>query len=329
MWEAVSKFVHDHENFVVTTHINPEGDAIGSEIAFAAFLEGLGKKATIVNSSATPLGCLFLDRTDRIVVYGDDFDQRIMDDADAVVIVDVNNWDHLGPFGEELKKRTTPRACIDHHEEADDGFAEVIVCDTKAAAAGLLVYDFIRFMKAEITPAIADAVYTAILTDTGSFRFSNTDRRAFLAAADLCSAGVNPFAIYRKVYAKSWGASHLVGAALSTLDKNSDGRIAWIYITQKMLADNGAVYEDSDGLVEQVRGIEGVELCLIFKELSDGQVKVSLRSNGKVNAFEIARSFGGGGHRMASGMRLDGPMADAIKKLVPACEAQLPGLSEQ
>ena len=93
------------------------------------------------------------------------------------------------------------------------------------------------------------------------------------------------------------------------------------------LADNGAVYEDSDGLVEQVRGIEGVELCLIFKELPDGQVKVSLRSNGKVNAFEIARGFGGGGHRMASGMRLDGPMADAIKKLVPVCEARLPDLS--
>lgn len=328
MWEAVSTFVREHENFVVTTHINPEGDAIGSEVAFARFLEGMGKKATIVNSSATPSNCLYLDGADRIVVYGDGFDRRIMDEADAVAIVDVNNWDHLGPFREEIKKSSMPRLCIDHHEDADEGFADVIVSDTKAAAAGLLVYDLIKHMKAEITPAIADAVYTAILTDTGSFRFSNTDRRAFLAAADLCSAGVNPFAIYRKVYVKSWGASHLIGSALSTLEKNSDGKIAWINITQKMLEESGAIYEDSDGLVELVRGIEGVELCLIFKELPTGQVKVSLRSNGKVNAFDIARSFGGGGHRMASGMRLDGPMTAAIEKLVPVCEARLPDASK-
>ena len=324
MWDAVSTFVQEHDKFVITTHINPEGDAIGSEVAFAEFLKGLGKTATIVNSSATPANCRFLEGTEGIVVYDSAFDRSILDGADAVVIVDVNNWGHLGPFGNVLKGDSTPRACIDHHEDADEDFAGVMVCDTSAAAAGLLVYDFIKFMKADITPAIADAAYTAILTDTGSFRFSNTNRRAFLAAADLCAAGVNPFGIYRKVYAKSWGASHLVGSALSTLEKNADGRIAWISITQDMLSAAGAVYEDSDGLVEMVRGIVGVELCLIFKELAGGEIKVSLRSNGKVDAFEIARSFGGGGHRMASGMRLDGPMPSAIKKLVPVCEARLP-----
>jgi phosphoesterase RecJ-like protein len=324
MWDAVSTFVRDHENFVVTTHINPEGDAIGSEIAFAEFLKSIGKKATIVNSSETPANCLFLEGAGDIVVYDEDFDRRILDEADAVVIVDVNNWDHIGPFGQLLKKDSTARVCIDHHQDAAADIAEIIVTDTKAAAAALLVYDFIKFMKANITPAIADAVYTAILTDTGSFRFSNTDRRAFIAAAELCEAGVAPFGIYRKVYAKSWGASRLVGSALSTLDKNADGRIAWIYISQEMLSAAGAIYEDSDGLVEMVRSIEGVEICLIFKELPGGEIKVSLRSNGKVDAFEIARSYGGGGHRMASGMRLDGPMESAINTLVSVCEAKLP-----
>lgn len=316
MWESVSKFIQKYRRFIVTTHIHPEGDAIGSEVALAAFLTGLGKEAAIVNSSPTPTDCLFLPLANTIKVYPDDYPAGEIASADAVVIVDVNNWQHVGPFGEEIRRSAKPRACIDHHQDVEDGFADVVVSDTSAAAAGLLVYDLIKHMKGKVTPVIAEAIYAAILTDTGSFRFSNTNERAFRAAAELCAEGADPFAVYKKAYAKSWGAARLVGPALSTLEHTPDGKIAWIQVTQRMLEESGAEYEDSDSFLELVRRVRGVELCLAFKEVPGGKVKVSLRSNGKANAFVVAKRHGGGGHRMAAGMTVDGPMAKAIESLI-------------
>ncbi len=326
MWEDVSKFIRKHKSFVLTTHINPEGDAVGSELALAAFLRDLGKRVTIVNSSPTPANCSFLQGVREIRLYPGDYTAGVLENADAVMIVDVNNWEHVGPFGAEVRKSDKPRACIDHHQAVEEGFAGITVSDTRAAAAGLLIYDLIVSMQGEITPPIAEAVYTAIFTDTGSFRFSNTDERVFRAAADLCSKGVNPFAVYRKVYAKRWGAARLIGHSLSTLASAADGKIAWIHVTQSMFGKAGAEYEDSDALLELIRPVEGVELCLVFKEVADGGIKVSLRSNGKVDAFAIAKRHGGGGHRMAAGMTLNGPMETAMEKLIAECTNE-PGIA--
>lgn len=319
MWDNVTQHIADHQNFVLTTHINPEGDAIGSEIALATFLQNLGKNVTIVNSSPTPENCLFLNRAGEIKVYPDEYDTDILAKADVVVIVDVNNWAHLGPFGEEIKKHQKPRICIDHHQGADGDFADIVISDTTAAAAGILIYDLLRFMDADFTPEIVDALYTAIVTDTGTFRFSNTDQRVFLAAADLCEKGAEPFVLHRKVFVRKWSAARLAGATLSTLDSAADGKIVWIYVTQSMFEKAGAKYEDSDGLLDVVRAIEGVELCLFFKENPDGKIKVSLRSNGKVDAYAIAARHGGGGHRMAAGVTLNGPIDEAIQALVSEC----------
>ncbi|UCH83306.1 MAG: bifunctional oligoribonuclease/PAP phosphatase NrnA [Candidatus Latescibacterota bacterium] len=324
MWEPVAQHIADNKNFVLTTHINPEGDAIGSEIALAAFLRNLGKNVTIVNSSPTPENCLFLDLTGDIKVYPEAYEPSVLEQADAVLIVDVNNWSHVGPFGEEVKKYDKPRICIDHHEGADPDFADVVVSDTTAAAAGILIYELIRHMKGEFTPAIVDALYTAIITDTGTFRFSNTDRRVFLAAADLYEMGAKPFVLHRKVFAKRWSAARLAGATLATLDSTADGKIAWIHVTQSMFNKAGAKYEDSDGLLDVVRAIGGVELCLFFKENPDGTIKVSLRSNGNLDAFAIASRHGGGGHRMAAGLSVDGPMDRAIQMLVAESVKSLP-----
>jgi nanoRNase/pAp phosphatase (c-di-AMP/oligoRNAs hydrolase) len=320
MWKEVSSFIRAHQSFIVTTHIHPEGDAIGSEVAMAAFLKDLGKRAIIVNSSPTPSDCLFLPLAEEIKVYPSEYQPEMIADADAVIIVDVNNWHHLGPFGDEMRRSPKPRVCIDHHQGRDEEFADIIVTDTEAAAAGLMVYDLIKYMAGTITQPIANAIYAAILTDTGSFRFSNTDERAFRAAADLCTLGVVPFDIYKKAFAKSWGAARLVGPALSTLESTADGRIAWIQVTRRMLEESGAEYEDSDSLLELVRPVRGVELCIAFKEVAGGKVKVSLRSNGGIDAFAIAKRHGGGGHRMAAGMTTDGPMTEAIAVLVAECE---------
>lgn len=324
MWNEVADRIRSSNNVVLTTHIHPEGDAIGSEVAMAAFLEDLGKRVTIVNSSSTPLNSAFMDPNGDIVVYPDSYHATILGQADLVIIVDVNNWAHLGPFAEALQQSDKPRICIDHHQGADDGFADIVVSDTTAAACGVLVFELIKSMKGKITPRIAEAVYAAVITDTGTFRFSNTDERVFKIATELAQLGVKPFQIHRNVFSKTPGAVKLLGLVLNTLDSTDDGRLSWIHATRAMFERAGADYEDSDGLLDIVRSTKGVEFCLFFKELPDGKVKVSLRSNGRVDVYELARSFGGGGHKMASGMSVDGPMDQSIRDVVKTARSYIP-----
>ncbi|MFQ5512110.1 MAG: bifunctional oligoribonuclease/PAP phosphatase NrnA [Candidatus Krumholzibacteriia bacterium] len=319
MWSKVHEYIHDHEKFVVTTHVHPDGDAVGSEIALAAFLESLGKRVSIINSSPTARNNAFLDPRGKIMVYPGGGSARALEGAEVAFILDVNNWPHLGAFGEALRKSNTPRICIDHHQGADVGFADVVVSDTTAAATGLLMYELILAMKGEITTPIADAVFATLVTDTGTFRFSNTDERVFRAAADLCARGVEPFAIHRRVFSKTGGAVRLLGAVLRTLSFADDGKIAWIHASREMFAAAEADYEDSDGILDVVRAVEGVEYCLFFKGLGDGKVKISLRSNGKVDVHQIAKTLGGGGHRMAAGVTVDGPIDGAIASVVKTC----------
>jgi phosphoesterase RecJ-like protein len=319
VWNDVARAIGEYRRFVITTHVNPEGDAIGAEIALASFLEDIGKQVTIVNSSPTPQNSRFMDPSGSIHVYPRDYDARILEDTDCAVIVDVNNWDHLGTFASVLKASRKPRICIDHHVDGDKDIADIVVSDVSAAAAGLLIYELIQFMKGKITPRIADAAYAAIITDTGSFRFSNTDERVLRAATELVRMGVEPFAIYRQVFQRSPAAVRLVGPALSTLQTTADGKLGWIHATRAMFDEARAEYEDSDGLLEIVRATQGIEFCLFFKELPSGKVKVSLRSNGRVDVYEIAKTRGGGGHRMAAGVTLDGPMQKAIESFVKDC----------
>jgi phosphoesterase RecJ-like protein len=321
MWHKIAKFIDTYDSFVITTHINPDGDAVGSEMALKALLEDRGKNVQVVNSSVTPPNLCFLDPDNEIKVFPHDVKKSFLDDVDAIFILDVNNTDHLGNLGRPLENCTLPRVCIDHHQGAEENFADISVNDTSAAATGMLIYDLIRSMNGGVSREIANAVYAALITDTGTFRFSNTDTRAFQMAAELCDSGVKPYDIHRHVFAsKTWGAGNLLGPVLSTVDTAADGRLAWIHTTQEMVNQAKAAYDDTDGFIDLVRAIKGVELVLFFKEVPGGDIKVSLRSNGRVNAFTVAESFGGGGHKMASGMKVEGPMDKAIKKVVAACE---------
>ena len=320
MWQEVADLIHNNANFVITTHVNPDGDAIGSVIALAGLLQDLGKSTTIVSSSQTPRSCRFLDPHNTIRVYPDQYDPAILEKADVAIATDVNNWPQLGPFAEALRAFDKPRVCIDHHEGVEPGFADVVVSDTSAAAAGLLVFELIEFLGREPSDHVRDAIYTAIITDTGSFRFSNTDARVLRAATRLLEFGANPSVLHRQAFAKTPAAVKLLGSVLAAMGSTADGKLIWLHVTQEMLRAAGANYEDSDGIVDVVRAMEGVEFVLFFKELDDGRVKVSLRSNGRVDVLEIAKRYGGGGHRMACGMTLDGPIDAAIERLVNDCK---------
>jgi phosphoesterase RecJ-like protein len=320
MWTAIRQFIDRHHSFVVTSHTNPDGDAIGSEIGLAHFLRARGKQVLIMNSTETPEVLGFLDPEEEIRIYGEPGWQKLLDNVDAAFIVDVNNWEHIGHLGRALQARAFPRACIDHHQISHEDFADHIVSDTSAAATGILILEMIRDAGAPLTLAMADALFAAIITDTGTFRFSNTDARALRAAADLCDAGCNAFEMYRKVFgSKTWGAGRMLGPVLTTLESAAGGRLAWISATTEMVNNAGATHDDMDGFADLVRSIKGVELVIFFKETSEGEIKVSLRSNGKVDAHAIAKHFGGGGHIMASGMRVPGTLQHAIDLVTREC----------
>lgn len=320
MWKEITKLIKSCDSFLITTHINPDGDAIGSEMALKAFLEDIGKKVVVVNSGVAPENLAFLDPGGEIRIFPHDAGKEVLDDVDVVFVLDVCNWEHLGVFGKALKRNTTPRVCIDHHIMENDDFADVMVVDTSYASTGMMVYELIGTMGGVMSRVIAEAVYATIITDTGTFRFSNTDARAFRMAAELCDLGANPHDLYRHVFAnKTWGAGRLLGPVLGTVQSTAEGRLAWIVATREMFDEASATYDDSDGFVDLVRAIKGVELVLFFKEIPDGRIKVSLRSNGLVDANAIARGFGGGGHRMASGMKVPGPVDEAVKTVIDAC----------
>lgn len=324
MWNDVIEKIRAAKRVVITTHVNPDGDAIGSEMALAAWLEDIGKTVTIVNSSSTPQSCTFMDPDGGIRVYPKSYDPDILKNADLAIMVDVSTWNQTGSFGAVLRKSNAARMVIDHHQGPDSDIADVIVIDTSAAAVGVLIYEMIKSAGGEITQRVADAVYAAIITDTGTFRFSNTDERVFRIATELAARGINPFLLHRNLFAKTAGAVKLLGKVFTTIDSTEDGRLAWIHVTRDMFKQSGADYEDSDGLLDLVRQTKGVEFCLFFKELRDGNVKVSLRSNGNVDVYEIARTFGGGGHRMASGMTVPGPLKEAIRSVVKTARTYLP-----
>jgi nanoRNase/pAp phosphatase (c-di-AMP/oligoRNAs hydrolase) len=320
MWNEVRNIIKSCDAFLITTHINPDGDAIGSEVAMKAFLENIDKDAFIVNSSRTPDNLSFLDPDREIKLYPDDVDKKILDDVDAVFILDVNNWEHVGTFRSVLQRDSLPRVCIDHHLNASEMVADVIVSDETYAATGMMVFDLIRSMDGEITRTISEALYTALIADTGTFRFSNTNARALRVAAELAERGANPFELHRRVFTnKTWGTGRLMGPVMNTLQSAFDGRVAWIMATLEMFQKAKATYDDSDGFVDVVRTISGVELALFFKEIPDGKIKVSLRSSGRVDAYEIANHLGGGGHRMAAGVKMDGPIDEAIETVLRAC----------
>ncbi len=328
MWDNIAAFIRDHQTFLLTTHINPEGDAIGSEMALKAFLEDSGKRAYVVNSSRTPRNCEFLDPNGEIMVYPDTFRPEVLREIDGFVILDVNGWIHLGSFADEIRRSPKPRICIDHHRGFENDFVDMLASDTTAAATGVLVFELIQHMRGQMTPRIAEALYASIITDTGTFHLTNTDARVFDIAAVLCRYGVDPFGVHRQIFAnRSWGSARLLGPVLNTLKSAAGGKLIWIYVTQEMFNEAEAIYEDSDGILELVRAIRGVELCLFFKETERGEIKVSLRSNGTIDVYKLARMYGGGGHQMASGANMKGPMSKAIEALVDTC-LKLPELQE-
>jgi phosphoesterase RecJ-like protein len=302
----------------LTTHVNPDGDGLGSEVGLVHLLRNSGIDAVVTNPTPTPprFGFLFsdlpgVDRTADAV--------REIRKADVIVVLDISDITRLGMLSGAVKERGVPVACVDHHVSAGILPAGPRYVDAEAAATGELVYELAVANGWPMTLAIARALYVAILTDTGGFRFSNTRPRTLRVAADLLESGVDPEQIYLDVYARApEGRPRLLAEALQTLVVEREFGLAWVTVPPGSIERLGVSSDDLDGVVEFPRSIEGVRMALLFREIAQGRVKVSLRSVGDVDVAAFAKAYGGGGHTKAAGLSLQGSLSEVQATVLKA-----------
>lgn len=309
---------------VLTTHINADGDGAGSQ---AALLELLGARRVdtrIVNPTPFPDPFRFLvPDPEAILRAGTAEASEWCEAADLCVVVDTGETDRLGrvrPMVSHL-----PTVIIDHHPPGERPIEGIWLRDPSACAAGELVLDLVTAAGGPWTRPVIDGTYVAILTDTGSFRFSNSTPAAHRAAADLIERGARPDGLHRKVYGSApIRRFRLLQRALETLDRTPDGHVAWIIVPPAAYRDLEAGPEDLEGLTDYPRGLEGTKVALLFREVDDG-IKVSLRANADIDVNAVARRFGGGGHVRAAGALVRGTLEEVRERVVAATREAVDG----
>jgi phosphoesterase RecJ-like protein len=307
----------------ITTHVNPDGDGLGSEVGLVHLLRAQGIDAVVTNPSPTPprFGFLFedlpgVDRTPEAI--------KELRRADLIIVLDISDLTRLGMLIETVRERGVPVACVDHHISTGQLPSGPRYVDPQASATGELIFEIAKGNEWPITRAVARGLYVAILTDTGGFRFSNTRPRALRVAADLLETGVDPEKIYLEVYARApEGRPRLFAEALQTLVVEPEYGLAWVTVPPGAIERLGVSSDDLDGVVEFPRSIEGVRMALLFREIAQGRVKVSLRSVGDVDVAAFAKPYGGGGHTKAAGLSLSGSLAEVQARVLKAAREYL------
>ncbi len=308
----------------LTTHVNPDGDGLGSEVGLAHLLRQCGLEVMIANPSPTAARFDFLfhdlpgvDRTDDAV--------RALRQAEVIVVLDISDLGRLGMLAHTVAERGVPVACIDHHVSPGTLPPGPRYVDPSAAATGELICEIGLANQWPITPLVARALYVALLTDTGGFRFSNTHPRTLRIAAELLERGeLDPEDIYLDVYANAPpGRPRLLAEALQTLVVEPEVGLSWVTVPPGALERHDVTVDDLEGVVEFPRSISGTRMALMFREISRGRVKVSLRSVGDVDVAAFARPFGGGGHKHASGLSMEGSIPDVQAHVLSAAREYL------
>lgn len=306
-FKKLEEIIKGNNSFLLTTHVNPDADAIGSEMAFYYILKKLGKEVYIVNHSETPYNLLFLDKEKIIQKYEPEIHNKLLNNVDVVVLLDLNKVERTGRMKPIIAEITTTKICIDHHMEPEN-FTEHLFVNSDYSATGHLLYDFIFNTKiVEFDFNIAYQLYAAIMTDTGSFRFDRTTPEIHRIAAHLLELGVQPDEVFDNIYDQSrFNKILLLGEALKEIKLIGDSKeIAYTILTRNCFEQTGALENDTDGFVNFCLSIENVKIGILFIELKEG-FKISFRSKGKIPVHLLAKEYGGGGHTNAAGVRIRG-----------------------
>ena len=305
MLKEVLKHIEQRNKFLLTSHARPDGDAVGSALACCQVLRSMGKEAEVVLRDGVPRIYKPLPFAETVIAA-----ERVNGKYEAAIILECDSIQRTRLQGLEDRFLIS----IDHHLSGRP-FAHVNWIDPKAVATAEMVYRLAREAGVKISPEMATCLYTAVLTDTGSFMFEGTNEHTFELARELVLAGADPVRCARHIYfGHSTAKMRLLGSALSNLHR--EGSLAWIWVTCEQMERAGAREEDCEGLVNYVLSIQDVEVAVFFREMPNAGFRVSLRSKGQLNVAEVAARFGGGGHECASGCSVEGPLAMAVARVV-------------
>ncbi|OPY83896.1 MAG: Bifunctional oligoribonuclease and PAP phosphatase NrnA [Syntrophorhabdus sp. PtaU1.Bin153] len=312
MLQEIRDIITRGEKFLITAHIDPDGDAIGSAFSLYWVLESLHKQPCIYLRDSLPYMYEFLPRPQR-VAHG----EIPEDQYDAVFALDCGNLFRVGKGYEKLKEMG-PVINVDHHM-TNEAFGTINVIDPDASSVAEILYRLYKTMKVAMTFNVAINVYTAIFTDTGSFRYSNTNSQAFLICEEMTRSGVAPSYVAQMVH-----ESHpkerflLLGLVLATLETHKNDTIAMAMVTQEMFRRTNTSKEHTEGFVESVKEIRGIDVAVLLREITGNQYKISMRSKGNSDVASICNLFGGGGHRNAAGCTINGTIVEVKDRLKEA-----------
>ncbi len=308
----IASFLLEKNNILITSHARPDGDSVASQLALALALRQLGKSVDILNADPCPPNYRSLPGIELLRVG-----RRAEGRFDALVVLECNNLERT----EIENLEGYPTVNIDHHP-VNDQFGLLNWVDASASAVGEMLFHLFGAMPLRLTPEIAANLYTAILTDTGSFQFSNTRAETFRVAAELVSAGADPGRIAQTVLmSQAESRLRLLARLLGTLELDDGRGVAWVTLDRKMLEETGAAENDTEGLANYPLSVDGVQVCAFFREVDPRSYRVSLRSKGDLDVSRLARRFGGGGHRNAAGLKLDGDYGEIRDLIVRELQA--------
>jgi len=319
--DSILKVIKKNRSFFISSHVRPDGDSIGAQLALGSFLQRLGKDVYIANRDPVPAIYKFLPHIDDIHVV-----EKVEKNFDVAFILDCSDLQRIGDII-DLEKRVKTVINMDHHLEAQL-FADYDYIEHETSSVAEQLYDLFTESRSGISEEEALALYVGILTDTGRFQESNTTPRCHEIAARLIRKGISPQLVAEKVYqTRTMAGLSLLSLTLSTLEVTSEGKVAYLMITQDMYRKTGAGEDAVEGFVNFARDMDGVEVGILFRETAlPDECKVSFRSKGRINVSKIARIFGGGGHRNAAGCMIRGTLEEVRQRVLKATSQELKGI---
>ena len=322
-WPRFVEIIRSHQRFLLTSHIRPDCDALGSALGMAYVLEALGKQARIVVGQATPPNIAFLDPQRRIGVIHETVQLAELADAEVLLVLDTSAWAQLGPMGDVIRATAAKKVVLDHHVSADDLGAEEFK-NTRAEATGRLVVEAAEQLGVKLTAQIATPLFAALATDTGWFRFSSTTSYTYQIAAKLIDAGANPTAIYNALYEQDTLARILLrGVILTRVTTELTGRLAHTYVLLEDFQQTKALPSDTEDVINMALGIAGTQVAVIFVQQPNNGYKISFRSRSTFDCSQLAEKFGGGGHKAAAGAFVSGELASVQPLVLDAVRAAM------
>lgn len=322
MFEQVRQLIDEKHRFLISGHVSPDGDCIGTQCALFHLLRDMGKDVTILNADAPEAVLDFLEAHTPFGVFraGDELPEH-----DVHILTDCSTLARTGSVGAAARElEGVTRVVVDHHVGSDQGDGDLLLWDVTAPSAGSVVHGFYRELGAPISKAAAEGIFVSIVADTGWFRYSNTSREAFGIACELIDAGLEPHRIYDAIHRRNPASSvSLLADGLARAKFEADGKIAVLALDAEYCAKVRQEKFNTDALLDPLRSVDGVDVVALLKVIPDGKVKISLRANERAEVDGIARGFGGGGHKKAAGAALEGPLGAARERLVTAIAGEL------